>query len=101
MKISKPTWHPTKGGIYRVTNNNGHPINSLAKGVYGLRENNLTRKISYIDNNELFMFLGRQESIPEHFSFYQILYGEKVVWMICPWRLYDDCDKISFPVREI
>ena len=101
MKISEPKWKPTKGGIYRVANKNGHPINSLSKGVYGLNEQHSKRKISYIDNNELFMFLGKQESIPEHFSFYQILYKEKVLWLICPWRLYDECDKIVFPIREI
>ena len=94
--IIKPNWNPKKGSIYKVINKNGHAINSLSKAPFSEKY-----LFKYINKNDLFLFLGKQESIPEHYSFYQILFGDKVMWMSYPWRQYHNNDKIDFPIKLI
>ncbi len=100
------TWEPKCGSLYRVVNKTGHIINSVPKAIYyydflKIKNNTNNKHVNkkfFLNENDVFMFLGKKERIPHYFSFYKILYKDIICWLIMSERLYEEKHKIIDPI---
>lgn len=90
-------WNPKKGSLYQCLDKKGFMINDEPKAlnVYFTYMGDKKYKMKYED---VFIYLGKKERIPELFSFFLILLNSRRVWLIYPEKIYNEED---FPVAPI
>ena len=97
------TWNPATGTLYRVVNKSGHLINIEPKAVYSYQRRLYKSEDSrlYLNENDVFMYLGKKERIPDYYTFFKILHKDLVCWLLMPERLYEANHKIIDPISLI
>lgn len=95
------TWTPIAGNLYQVTDKAGYFLNKEPKALYSYH-----RRIKGIEDSRLelhqddiFMYLGEKQRIPEYYSFFKILHKDLVCWLIMSERLYAENHKVFDPIK--
>lgn len=102
-QIIKIDWTPTVGLLYKVVNKTGHLVSPKPKAVYSYQRRiyKIDDNRLYLNENDIFMFLGEKQRIPEHYSFFKILHKDLVCWLLMPERLYEENHRIINPIPLI
>lgn len=99
--VIKLTWHPIKGNLYKVEDLGGHRLSLEPKAKFYYYQKHsyaLDDKRLYLNKDDIFLFLGEKQRIPEYYSFFKILNKDLVCWLIMPERLYEQKHKIINPI---
>ena len=101
--IIEVTWNPVAGNLYRVVDKSGHLLNTEPKAVYSYQRKlyKTEDRRLYLNEGDIFMFLGQRQRIPEHYSFFKILHKDLVCWLLMPERLYEEIHRIINPIPLI
>ena len=100
--VIKINWLPIKGGLYKVADHAGHRLSIEPKAKlfnYHKQAYNIGDTRLYLNKDDIFMFLGEKQRIPEFYSFFKILNKDLVCWIIMPERIYEEKHRTIYPIR--